>query len=172
MTKFVQFTAMTAFMAFALFTQSAQAQKIAVVDVNAVVSAMPEYTSASTKIEGQTKAYTDSLQNMRSQYQATVETYSKLGETASADMKKKEQDDLAARQDAFTKFQEAKFGQGGELEKMKADLMKPITDKLQNTLNAFAKKEHYTMIIPKTATVFTDASVDVTTKFQDYLKAQ
>jgi outer membrane protein len=172
MTKFVQRSAITAVMAFAMFTQSAQAQKIAIVDINAVVSAMPEYQSASTKIDGLTKAYTDSLQNMRTKYQATSDGYAKLGETASADMKKKEQDDLAAQQDAFGKFQEAKFGQEGELAQMKQNLMKPITDKLQNTLETFAKKKHYTMIIPKTATVFADPSVDATTEFQDFLKAQ
>jgi outer membrane protein len=172
MTQFVQKTAITAVMAIALFTHSAQAQKMAVVDINAVVAAMPEYQTASTKMDALKKAYTDSLQNMRTRYQATSDTYAKLGETASADMKKKEQDELAVQAKAFQDFNEAKFGQEGEIVQMQANLMKPITDKLQNTLATFAKKEHYTMIIPKSATVFADPAVDATTKFQDYLKAQ
>lgn len=133
---------------------------------------MPEYQSATTKMDAMNKTYTDSLQAMRTKYQATSDTYAKLGATANDEMKKKEQDDLAAQADAFTKFQTEKFGQDGELAQMRQNLMKPITDKLQNTLDAFAKKEHYTMILPKTATVFADQSIDVTTKFQDYMKTQ
>ena len=172
MTKFVQISAITAFMAFALFTQSAQAQKIAVIDVNAVGAGMPEYQAATAKIQSLQKAYQDSLQAMKTKYQATMDTYAKLGETASPDMKKKETDDLAAQEDVYTKFNAAKFGQDGEIAQTSANLMKPIQDKLQNALEGFAKKEKYAVILPKTATVFADPSLDQTTKFEDYLKAQ
>ena len=162
-----------ALVAFGFFAGQAQAQKsIGVVDVNAVVTAMPEYIAANQKIEGQRKVYMDSITTMQTTYKAKQDAYSKVGESATADYKKKAQDDLDNLQLNFNNFREAKFGQDGELAKMQADLMKPITDKLQNTLASYAKKEHLTMILPKTATVFVDDALDVTTKFQEYLKAQ
>ncbi len=164
--------ALGAIMAFGLFAGSAHAQKIGVVDINAVVTAMPEYTAANNQIEVQRKAYMDTLQTMQTEYQTKVETYQKLGETVSADFKKKETADLDSLQAAFNKFRDDKFGQQGELAQMQANLMKPITDKLQNTLASYAKKEKLTIILPKTATVYDDATIDYTTKFQDYLKAQ
>jgi len=167
-------TIAAALAAFGLFAApAAHAQKsYGVVDVNTVVTAMPEYVAANQKIETQRKVYMDTIQTMQTQYQTKVETYSKLGETASPDMKKKETDDLANLEQTFTKFRDSKFGQDGELAKMQADLMKPITDKLQNALASYAKKEKLTMILPKTATVFVDESLDITAKFQDYMKAQ
>jgi len=164
--------ALGAIMAFGLFAGSAQAQKIGVVDINAVVTAMPEYVAANNQIETQRKAYMDTLQTIQTEYQTKVDTYQKLGETASADFKKKEAADLDSLKAVFSKFQEDKFGQQGELAQMQANLMKPITDKLQNTLASYAKKEKLTVIFPKTATVYDDPTIDYTLKFQDYLKAQ
>jgi outer membrane protein len=174
MTKFLQRSAITAVLAFAMFTQSAQAQalKIAVVDIQTVVTAMPEYVSATNKVEAQTKAYQDTLETMRTKYQATLDSYAKLGTTASDDMKKKEQEELQGLNDNFTKFQSSKFGTGGELDQMKANLMKPITDKLQNTLDAYRRKEKLSIIIPKASLVSFDSEYDQTSKFQDFLKAQ
>ncbi len=175
MTKLVRQTAMTVVMALAMFTHSAQAQKenkIAVVDFNVVVAAMPEYTAATTKIQNLTKAYQDSLQNMVTKYQATKDTYAKLETSASPETKKKAADDLQSIQDAANAFQQAKFGQGGEIDQTRQNLMKPITDKLQNTIDSYAKKEHLSLIIPKGQFMYADPSTDATSKFQDYLKAQ
>ena len=172
-------TMVAALAAFGLFAAPgtivpvAHAQKsYGVVDVNAIVTSMPEYIAANQKMEAQRKMYTDTIQTMQTQYQTKVETYSKLGDAASPEMKKKETDDLAGLEQQFTKFRDSKFGQDGELAKMQADLMKPITDKLTNLLSSYAKKEHLSMILPKTATIFVDESLDMTAKFQEYLKAQ
>jgi len=172
MRKLAQRMAIAAIMAFGLSAGSAQAQKIAVVDINTVVTAMPEYVAANSKIESQRKIYMDTLQSMQTQYQAKVDTYQKLGETASADFKKRETADLDSLQATFNKFRDDKFGQQGELAQMQANLMKPITDKLQNALASYAKKEKLTVILPKTATVYADPVTDYTVKFQDYLKAE
>jgi outer membrane protein len=153
-----------------LFTQSAQAQKIAVIDVNAVGSQMPEYQAATAKIQSLQKMYQDSMQAMKTKYLATKDTYDKLGSAANSDTKKKEDDDLAAQEAAYAKFNTDKFGQDGEIAQTSANLMKPIQDKLQNTLEAFAKKEHIAVILPKTATVYADPTLDQTTKFEEYLK--
>ena len=171
MTTLVRRSAITAVMALALFTHSAQAQKIAVVDINTVVAAMPEYQAANSKIEALRKVYTDTLQTMQTQYKTKVDTYSKLGETASADMKKKESDDLASLEQAYTAFQTSKFGQDGELAKMQTDLMKPITDKLKNALDAYRTKEKLSLILPQTAVVSFDPTLDQTAKFQAFLTA-
>ncbi|MFI5201053.1 MAG: OmpH family outer membrane protein [Candidatus Kapaibacterium sp.] len=172
MRKLAQRMALGAIMAFGLFASSAHAQKIGVVDINAVVTGMPEYTAANTQIEAQRKAFMDTLQTMQTEYQTKVDTYQKLGETASADFKKKEAADLDSLSAAFNKFRDDKLGQQGQLAQMQANLMKPITDKLQNTLASYAKKEKLAIILPKTATVYNDPTIDYTAKFQDYLKAQ
>ncbi len=176
MTKIVRSTAITAIMAIALFTQSAQAQKgeqkIAVIDIQTVMTGMPEYTNASQKVEALCKTYQDTLAAMKAKYQTTMDTYSKLGETASADMKKKEQDELAGQADAYQKFNNDKFGQTGEIQQMSSNLMKPIQEKLKNSLDAYRKKEHLAYILPLPAVASFDPELDQTVKFTEFLKAQ
>ena len=167
-------TIAAAFAAFGLFAAPAHAQKgIGVVDVNAVVTAMPEYIAANQKIEAQRKIYMDTITSMQTTYKAKQDAYSKVNEMANAETKKKAQDDLDNLNQQFNTFREAKFGQEGELAKTQADLMKPITDKIQNNLEAFRKKEHLFLILPRTAAIALDTTeLDQTKKFQDYLKAQ
>jgi outer membrane protein len=172
MIKLAQRTALVAFLALGAFTGTASAQKVAAVDIKTVLAAMPEAQAADQQIQAASKMWTDSLQNMRTQYQAKQDTYAKLGETASADYKKKEADDLQGLADQFTKFQEAKFGKEGELAQMQTKLLQPIYDKLRASLQAYAKKEKVSVIIDKGAAVYVDESADLTAKFQEYLKAQ
>ncbi len=172
MRKLAQRAALVAVMALGVSAGAAHAQKIGVVDINAVITALPEYQTANAQVQALSKKYQDSIQIMRTQYQATLETYQKLGETASPAFKQQETQTLDSMQNVFSKFQEDKFGQNGELAQMQTNLMKPITDKLTNALDSYAKKEKLAVILPKAgATLFADPAVDYTTKFQDYLKA-
>jgi outer membrane protein len=166
----VCFAALTA---FGFFAGPVQAQKAyGVVDVNAVVTAMPEYIAANQKIEAQRKVYMDSITTMQTSYQAKVDAYSKVGESATPEFKKKSAADLDELQQVFNKFREDKFGQEGELAKLQAQLMKPITDKIQNMLESFRKKEKVSLILPRTAVIALDPELDLTAKFQAYMTAQ
>ncbi|HWF44828.1 MAG TPA: OmpH family outer membrane protein [Candidatus Kapabacteria bacterium] len=170
--RFTLAAALTAILTLAAFTGTASAQKIAAVDIKAVLTAMPEAQAADARIQATSKMWQDSLQTMRTQYQAKQDTYAKLGETASADYKKKEAEDLQSLADQFTKFQEAKFGKEGELAQMQTQLLQPIYDKLRNALQSYAKKEKVAIIVDKSAAVFVDDAADLTAKFQEYLKSQ
>jgi Skp family chaperone for outer membrane proteins len=172
MTKFVQRVAFLSLMGLGLFAgTAAQAQKIAVVDLPTVLNSMPEVQAANQRLEAQRQLWIDTLKTMQTQYQAKLDTYSKVGETGTPEFKKKAQDDLAQLQESFQKFQTAKFGQEGELAVMQQQMLKPIYEKLQVTLGTFAKKEKYEAILQKSSTLFTTEALDATAKFQEYLKS-
>ena len=173
MTKLAQRLAIVAVATLGLFGGTASAQKTAVVDVNSVVQGMPEYSDAMKQLEGMKKMWTDTLQNMQTAYKAKLEAYSKVGESASPEFKKKSQDDLAALEQQFAAYRNAKLDpQEGELAQAQAKLLKPIQEKLTGALQGFAKKEKLGMILPKTSTIYVEDAMDQTAKFTDYLKAQ
>ncbi|GEM_PF-2024649 len=172
MTKFAHRVAIAAIAIFCLSVGSAQAQKIGIVDVGSVITAMPEYQAALQKAQAQQKIYTDSLQAMKIAFQAAQDTYAKLGENATADFKKKEQDDLSAKQAAYEQYYEATLGQNGSLAQLQNQLLQPIQEKVKAALASYAKKERISVIIPASAAVYFDPTLDYTAKFQDFLKAQ
>ena len=171
MTKFVQRLAFLSLVGLGLFAGTAQAQKIAVVDLPTVLNGMPEVQAANKKLQDQQQVWIDSEKMMQTQYQAKLDTYSKVGETGTPEFKKKAQDDLTGLQETFQKFHQSKFGQEGELAQMQQQMLKPIYEKLQGALNSFAKKDKFDAIIQKSSTLFTSDALDVTGKFQEYLKS-
>lgn len=176
MTKFVQRVAFLSLVGLGLFAgmtpRTANAQKIGIVDLQVVLAAMPEVQAANQRLEAQRQLWIDTLKTMQTQYQAKLDTYSKVGETGTPEFKKKAQDDLAALQESFQKFQTSKFGQEGELAVMQQQMLKPIYEKLQTVLGAYAKKEKLEAIFQKSSTLYAADAVELTSKFQDYLKAQ
>ena len=152
------------------FAGTANAQKIAVIDTKAVLTALPEAQAANTRLEAAQKSWADSLQMMKSQYEAKVDAYSKVGDLSNADQKKKRDEDLQNMAQAYSQFQNQKFGQQGEYAMMQAQLIQPIMDKVKKALDAYGHKEKYMAIIDKNAAIYSDASIDVTTKFQEFLK--
>jgi Skp family chaperone for outer membrane proteins len=94
-----------------------------------------------------------------------------MGDNVTAEYKKKSQDELQALQQTALAYQQAKFGQQGELAQLQQSLVEPIMTKLRNAIEAYGKKEKLTLIIDKSAAIYVDGASDVTTKFQDYLKS-
>lgn len=155
----------------ALTAGAANAQKVAVIDTRTVLAAMPEAQTANTQLEGARKMWNDSLQTMETVLQTKADTYQKMGDNVTADFKKKAADEIQQLQQTAVAFQQAKFGQQGELAQMQNQLVEPIMTKLKNAIDAYGKKEKYTLIVDKSAAIYADNAIDITTKFQDYLKS-
>ena len=155
----------------ALTAGAANAQKVAVIDTRTVLAAMPEAQAANSRLEAARKMWTDSLQTMETVLQTKADTYQKMGDNVTADFKKKAQDELQTLQQSAMAYNQAKFGQQGELAQMQSQLVEPIMTKLKSAIDAYGKKEKYTLIIDKSAAIYVDNASDITTKFQDYLKS-
>src|SRR5580698_9569741 len=109
MTKLAQRIAVStiaaALAAFGLFAAPAHAQKgIGIVDVNTVVTGMPEYIAANQKIEVQRKIYMDTITAMQATFKDKQEKYSKAASSATDDYKAKAQADLDALNQQFNSF--------------------------------------------------------------------
>ncbi len=159
-------------MAIMMFVSTnAQAQmKIGVIDTRTVLSGLPEAQAAQAKIEASKKMWEDSLTTIRVQYQAKSDAYSKIADTMSPEMKRKASEELQGMQDTFNKFRDSKLGQDGELTQMSQNTLKPIFDKVQAQIAAFAKKEKLTVVFDKTSTLFVEPGTDMTDKFSAFLK--
>lgn len=149
----------------------ASAQKVAVIDSRSVLAAMPEALTANAQLEAKRKIWQDSLQTMETVFQTKLDTYQKMGDNVTADYKKKSEDELKGLQQTAVAFNQAKFGQQGELAQLQASLVEPIMGKLRSAIEAYGKREKFTMILDKSAAIYVDGAADITAKFQDYLKS-
>src|SRR6202000_2003490 len=87
------------------------------------------------------------------------------------DMKKRREDDIAAKEKDAKDFQRTKFGPEGELAQRSNALIKPIQDRIAKAVQAVAESDELDMIFDKNSEVIMlyanpryDKSADVITK--------
>ena len=141
---------------------SAQTVKIAHVNTSDVMNAMPDKAKAEKSLEKYYNELQEQLKTMYTEYQNKLQDYQSNVETMSNLVKQSKEKELVDLESRITAFQ---GNAENEFEAKRAELLKPILDKIQNAINAVGKEKGYTYIIDLAtgAAVFVgDNAVDCT----------
>ena len=142
-----------------------QAQKIAVVDINAVLESMDDYKNAQTELDRTASQWRqeiaqeyDKIKGMYSKYQAEMVLMSD-------DMKRQKEDEIMAKEQQVREMQKQKFGPEGALFKKRKDLVQPIQDKVYDAIEKYAGERGYDFIFDKSSAsgiIFNNSRFDKT----------
>ena len=153
------------FLAAALFAVNgfASAQvKIAHVNTNEVMNAMPEKAKAEKTLENYYNELQEQLKVMYNEYTSKLQDYQANAETMSNLVKQSKEKELVDLESRITAFQ---ANAENEFEAKRAELLAPLLDKIQTAINAVGKEKGFTYILDvatgTTVYIGTDA-VDVT----------
>jgi outer membrane protein len=138
----------TALFAF-LLTFAAGAQRIAYVDLTAILESLPEYQKAQEQLD---KVATQWRQEIAAEQDKVKGLYSKYQAEQvllSDDMKKQREEEIMNREKEVREMQRVKFGPEGALFKKREELVKPIQDKVYTTIQKFAEDKGYEFIFDK-----------------------
>ena len=139
--------ALVAFMfaAFATSAQTAKPIKLGHLDVQKVMTSMPEFKKAQDdlaakeqEIRKELTAMHENYQKLMQEYQANAKTLTELSRTA------KEQEGLAERIQNFQQLAQE------QMAKTQEDLLAPIITKIQNAVQAVGKEGGFTYIFAAT----------------------
>jgi len=153
------------FLGIALFVMSgvAQAQvKIAHVNTAEILEAMPERTTSEKSMENYYNELQSQLQTMATEYQNKLQDYEANQATMSNLVKQSKEKEIVDLQNRIQQFQ---ANAENEFEAKRAEVLKPILDKIQNAINAVGKEKGYTYILDLAtgATVYvSDDAIDAT----------
>ncbi len=160
---FKKFVLSTFFMA--AFIGLVSAQRIAYVDLNAVLESLPEYQKAQESLD---KIATQWRQEIAIEQDKIKGLYSKFQAEQvllSEDMKKKREDEIMTKEKEVRELQRTKFGPEGALFKRREELVKPIQDKVYNAIQAYAEEKGFEFIFDKGSAagmLFADKKYDKT----------
>lgn len=154
------------FLAVALFAMngfaSAQTVKIAHVNTNEVMNAMPEKAKAEKALENYYNELQEQLKVMYNEYSTKLQDYQSNAETMSNLVKQSKEKELVDLESRITAFQ---ANAENEFDAKRAELLAPLLEKIQNAINAVGKEKGFTYILDvatgTTVYIGTDA-VDVT----------
>jgi outer membrane protein len=149
----------------AAFAGLVSAQRIAYVDLNAVLESLPEYQKAqesldkiATQWRQEIAIEQDKIKGMYSKYQAEQVLLSD-------DMKKKREEEIMNKEKEVRELQRTKFGPEGALFKRREELVKPIQDKVYSAIQAYAEEKGFEFIFDKGSAagmLFADKKFDKT----------
>lgn len=134
--------------------------KFGTVDIQSVMTAMPEYKAGEEKLATASKTFEDQLTTLRGELDKKVQEYQALPQDASAAIradKEKELDNMQQRiQQFYTNAQQ-------ELQRQEQQLLQPVQEKLMNAIKDYGRDAGFLMIFPAGTAVYAgDAVVDVT----------
>lgn len=144
MKKFLLSAAACLFLTF-----SVSAQKIAIIDVNQVLTSLPDYKKAqddldklASKWRSEVAQQQDVIKGMYSKYQAEQVLLSD-------DQRKQREDEIMNKEKEVREMQRTKFGPEGDLFKKRQELVKPIQDKVYAAIEKYANERGYDIVLDK-----------------------
>lgn len=140
----------------------AQAPKFGVVDVEAILPNMAEFSEAQTKLAAASKTYEDEYAKINEELQKKYAEYQELDKDPSTlnSIKERRMQDI---QELDKKAQQFAQTAQQDLQRQQAQLMQPIQEKMMGAIKAVGAENGFTMIFPEGAAAYTSTDViDVT----------
>ena len=135
------------FLGVALFVMSgvANAQaKIAHVNSAEILDAMPDKAKAEKNLEKYYGELQSQLESMAKEYQTKMQDYEANQASMSNLVRQSKEKEIV---DLQTRIQQFQINAESEFEAKRAELLKPMLDKIQNAINAVGKEKGYTYIL-------------------------
>lgn len=130
-----------------LFTvQFGFAQRYGYIDTEYVLSKLPSYQTAQTKLDGFSKKWQKEIETKYKEVELKYKEYQSEKVLLSAEMKKKKEEEIITLEREAKKLKQKYFGVNGELFKKREELIKPIQEEIARALKEVAEDGNYAMI--------------------------
>jgi outer membrane protein len=133
----------------ALSVTASVAQKVMVVDSEKIFKSIEAYNTAISEADATAQQYQKQIDDAFNELETRFNNYQNQKATMSAAARQKTEQEIIAREDEITKFQETVFGEEGTVIKKRVELIKPIQDKVFAAIDAYAQNKGFDMVIDK-----------------------
>ncbi len=154
------------------FGFGASAQKFAYVNTEYILSNIPEYADAQTQLDDLSIQWQKEIEVKFAEIDKMYKDFQNEAVLLPQDMKKKREDDIIKKEKEAKDLQKKRFGSDGDLFKKRQELVKPIQEKVYNTIEEISNAENYAVVFDKanSATlIFTNPKYDISEEVLDKL---
>jgi outer membrane protein len=139
------------------------AQKIAVIDTKFILSKLPDYTEAQTKLESIASEWQKEIEEKRAKLDQKHRDFELEKALLSDELIQKRKEDIEAGELELRLLQNKRFGVDGDLFKKQREFVKPIQDRVYNAVQRMAKNGAYDIVLDKSegiTIIFADPKLD------------
>lgn len=140
------------------------AQRFGYVDTDYILENLPQYVQAQQRLKTQTEQWNQEIENRQNAVNKRQADFLNEKVLLTEEQIKKEQSEIDTEITAIKELQEKRYGQGGDLIKLRQSLVKPIQDQVWNAVKSVAEKRNYGFIFDKGSDlimVYTDPKFDI-----------
>ncbi len=131
------------------FSFGAEAQKYACVNTEYILTNIPDYTQAQNQLNRYSEDWQKELEAKFQEIDKMYKTFQQEAYLLPDNLKRKREDEIIAKEKEAKELQMKRFGAGGDLDKKREELMKPIQDKVYNAIERVANEKSYAFILDK-----------------------
>ena len=160
------------FLFVALGFTNAHSLKVGVANLQMVVEQLPDAKKIDTEIKEIATKYQDSLLKMQGDLETKFQTYQKQKGMMTQEQQIATEQELQALNQTVLQFQQAKFGQQGELQMKRLELLQPLRNKIKDAIDKVSASEKLNLVLDSSteSVLFADDALDITFKVLDMLK--
>lgn len=142
--------ALTILLLLAFFPQL-QAQKYACVNTDYIMRQMPEYNQVLNKLNKYITEWKGELDGKQQEVDELRERYQQEAYLLPDNLKQRRQDEINSKETELRNLQRQRFSAGGDLDQKRAELLKPVQDRVYNAIERIAREKSYAFVFDKAA---------------------
>ncbi len=157
---------------FIFFCQVAEAQKFGYVNTDFILSKMPEYQEAQNEINNLSLQWQEEIQNKYKEIEAQYSELKAEEVLLTEEMKEERLDNIHQMENALKEYNKKVFGFEGLFFLKKKELIKPVQDKVFESVEKVAKEHRLQIVFDKSSDlimIYTDPIHDYTDFILDEL---
>lgn len=143
---------------------AASAQKFALVDMEYVLSKIPAYEVANNQLEQLSQRWQKEVENIGREAETMYNNYKSQMPFLTDEQKKKNEEEIVAKEKEAAELRNKYFGPEGELYKKRQQLMKPIQDDVYNAIKKVSEERGYMCIFDRASSadiIFASPRIDI-----------
>lgn len=160
---------LTIFFFFAVFIELS-AQKFSYVDTQYILDNIPDYKSAQQQLDKVSLNWQKEIETKFAEIDKMYKDFQAESVLMTDEMKKKREEEIIEKEKAAKELQKQRFGKGGDLLKKRQELVKPIQDKIYNSIKEIATAKNYAVVFDKSSDLtmlFTNPKYDISDQVLD-----
>jgi outer membrane protein len=149
-----------------------QAQKYACVNTDYVLRSVPDYANAQKRLDKYVEDWQKELVDKQAEVDALRAEFEQESYLLPDNLKKRRQEELKTKEQEIRALQQQRFGAGGDLDKKRAELLKPVQDRVYATIERLAQEKNYAFVFDKagsSAVLFANKKYDISDEVLEML---
>lgn len=140
------------------------AQRYAYVDSEYILSNIPEYGEAQTTIDELAIKWQEEIEQKFTEIDALYKSFQNDAPLLTQDMRNRREHEIIQKEKAAKDLQKKRFGNDGDLFKKRQELIRPIQDKIYNSIEKRAKARQYVFVFDRSdnsSIMYADPKIDI-----------